>query len=191
MKTRRNKKVSLKHEFPFKKNVDYSLLIITPEGEYSMTKRKDGERLIAIMKAIFPTKTKSIADLTGNVGSDTILFGLHFRDVVSVEIDAENYKALKNNVGVFGLKNVKVIHGDSTHINWNTDAVYIDAPWGGPDYKTKTHLDLYLGKERLDLFIKKLHVDHIFLKVPKNYNFDRLDMPYKRFPIRNFYLVSI
>jgi hypothetical protein len=38
--------------FPRKTGVDYSKLKMTPEGEYSITKRKDGEVLIRNMKSI-------------------------------------------------------------------------------------------------------------------------------------------
>ena len=128
-----------KMDFPFKRGVNYDNMIVTEEGEYSMTKRNDGEILLGHMKSLVRSiKTKKITDVTGNVGSDTILFGLNFDKVRAIEINPENFKALKNNVEEFGLKNVELYEGDSTKIyNWYTDVLYIDAPWGGPDYKTE------------------------------------------------------
>jgi len=145
-------------------------------------------------------KTKSITDLTGNVGGDTILFGIHFKDVKSIEMNPENFDALKNNVEVFGLKNVDVMQGDSTKVYvWKTDVLYLDPPWGGPEYKTKTELDLYLGDERVDLFLDRIlkqdtKPDYIFMKLPANYHFDRLkDLPVKlkKFKIRGFAIVGM
>ena len=187
--------------FPKKAGVDYSKLKMTPEGEYSITKRKDGEVLLAHMKSMIKgIKTKSITDLTGNVGGDTILFGLHFKDVKSIEMNPENFEALKNNVEVFGLKNVDVMQGDSTKVYvWKTDVLYLDPPWGGPEYKTKKELDLYLGDERVDLFLDRIlkqdtKPDYIFMKLPANYHFDRLkDLPVKlkKFKIRGFVVIGM
>lgn len=135
--------------FPKKANVDYDNLQMTEEGEYSITKRRDGEKLIQIMKDIVKNlKAKTMTDMTGNVGGDTILFGLHFKKVVSYELKEDNFAALKNNVEVFKLKNVELHHGDSLKAipDIQTNVVYIDAPWGGPEYKEKKDLDLFLGR---------------------------------------------
>jgi len=201
LRRRRTQRGRGKQDFPFKKGVDYNKLVVTEEGEYSMTKRNDGETLLRHMKSVVgSTKSKTITDLTGNVGSDTILFALNFEKVKSIEINSENFKALKNNVEEFGLQNVELYEGDSTKVyDWQTDVLYIDAPWGGPDYKTKDNLDLYLGDKRVDLFVKdvierKNRPKYIFLKVPRNYNFDRiydLDVDVEKFKIRGYYLLAI
>lgn len=189
--------------FPEKAGIDYSTLKLTPEGAYSITKRADGRKLIQKMISVVGSpKYKSIADLTGNVGGDTIMFGLHFGQVTSIELQEDNYIALKHNVKTYGLTNVNVINGDSIHIlNWKVDVVYIDPPWGGPDYKTKIDLDLFLGEQRLDTYLDFLlkqdwRPAHIFLKLPRNYNFERLaDLPnlkgQHKFPIRGFFLLGL
>jgi hypothetical protein len=168
--------------FARKDGIDYDKLIITEEGKYSITKRKDGERLLQIIKKeIKTTKDKIITDLTGCIGGDTILFGLNFRQVYSIEYNDNNYKALENNVKkVYNLENVKLYHGDSTKIyNWKTDVLYLDPPWGGINYKEKNKIDLYLGDIRVDIFLYEIlerenRPKYIFLKLPRNYNFSRL-----------------
>jgi hypothetical protein len=189
--------------FPRKTGVDYTKLKITPEGEYSITKRLDGELLIRHMKTLVKhMKHKTITDLTGNVGGDTILFGLHFKKVHSIEINPENYDALKNNVEQFGLTNVDLHLGDSTKVyNWKTDVLYIDAPWGGPDYKEKKELDLFLGDVRIDTFLQDVlkrdtRPEVVFLKLPRNYVFSRLEeLPnvesIKKFRIRGYFVVGL
>jgi hypothetical protein len=186
--------------FAYKKNVDYSKLKMTSEGKYSITKRKDGKILLNLMKSILKTtKEKTITDLTGNVGGDTILFGLNFKKVYSIEINDENFKVLENNINVFKLKNVKLYLGDSTKLyDWNTDILYLDAPWGGSDYRKHKILDLYLGSTRIDEFLEQVvrrnnPPKYIFLKVPYNYNFDRLNNLGKvtKYKIRGYYIVSI
>jgi predicted RNA methylase len=185
--------------FPKKAGVDYDKLQMTEEGEYSITKRRDGEKLIQIMKdTVKNLKAKTITDMTGNVGGDTILFGLHFKKVWSYEINPENFQALKNNVEVFKLKNVELYHGDSVKAipDIETNVVYIDAPWGGPEYKEKKDLDLFLGKKRVDELVKVIleDSDYLFLKVPANYNFSRLDslgLKWEKHKIRGFYVVCL
>jgi predicted RNA methylase len=105
---------------------------------------------------------------------------MHFKHVDAIEMDAENYGALENNVQVYGLKNVDLHHGDSTKLyKWHSDVLYIDAPWGGPSYKEHAELDLYLGTQRVDTWLasvlkKKWRPAFVFLKLPRNYKFDRL-----------------
>jgi predicted RNA methylase len=185
--------------FPEKKGVDYTKLKITQEGEYSMTRRQDSKKIIQKMLTLIGNTNKHITDLTGNVGGDTIMFGLHFKSVDSIEYNQENFEALKNNVEVYGLKNVKLHFGDSTRIyNWHTDVLFIDPPWGGPDYKEKENLDLYLGDVRVDMFVNHVMEQswkplYIFLKLPRNYNFERFSLIPKihKFAIRNYTLVGI
>jgi hypothetical protein len=185
--------------FPKKKGVDYDKLQMTEEGEYSITKRRDGEKLIQFMKEkVKNLKTKTITDMTGNVGGDTILFGINFKNVDSYELKKDNFNVLKNNVEVFGLKNVDLHYGDSTKAvpDITSDVVYIDAPWGGPEYKDKKELDLFLGKKRIDELIPILLEDseYVFLKVPGNYNFRRLkesDFDFEKLKIRGFYIVCL
>lgn len=167
--------------FAKKEGIDYNKLIITDEGKYSITKRKDGDRLLEIIrKEIKTTKDKIITDLTGCVGGDTILFGLNFKKVYSIEYNDNNYRALENNVKVYNLENVRLYHGDSTKIyNWNTDVLYLDPPWGGINYKENDRIDLYLGDIRVDIFIQEIlqrenRPKYIFIKLPRNYNFGRL-----------------
>ena len=195
--------LKLEEMFPKKKGVEYGTLHMTPEGEYSITRRKDGEKLLEHMKTVIgSTKRKTITDLTGNVGGDTILFGLNFLHVDSIELDKQNFEALKHNVETFQLKNVTLHHGDSTKLfNWKTDVLYLDPPWGGPSYKEQENLDLYLGDVRVDTFLERILEEEwkprfIFMKLPRNYNFERLEsLPniknIIKFRIRGFYLIGI
>jgi len=183
--------------FPKRSGVDYSKLKLTPEGEYSITKRKDGDVLLQHMRKVLKTlKDKHITDLTGNVGGDTILFGLHFKKVDAVELNPENFEALQHNVHAFGLTNVTLHQGDSTKLfNWTTDVLYIDAPWGGPEYKQHAELDLYLGDRRVDEYVRDVlardnRPAHVFLKVPRNYKFSRFENV-EKFKIRGYYLILV
>lgn len=189
--------------FPFKEGLDYTKLLLTKEGEYSVTKKKDAERIINIMKNVVgDLNTKTITDATGCVGGDTINFALNYNTVHSVELNDENCIALENNVQTYSLKNVFIHKGNSVELfDWRTDVLYIDPPWGGPEYKTKKNLDLYMSSKRIDrwleeILLRKNRPNYIFLKLPSNYNFKRLNFlsnvdyikPYR---IRSYILVAI
>jgi hypothetical protein len=188
--------------FPEKAGVDYDRLMMTPEGEYSITKRHDGKKIIQHMRSLVGSlKQKTIADLTGNVGGDTIMFGLQYKHVDSYEWSEDNFKALKNNVGVYDLPNVVLHQGDSTELfKHHVDVLYMDPPWGGPEYKEKKELDLMMGKYTVSEYLKKVtdsewKPSYIFLKVPANFMFDSLKiLPVKKilkFKIRGFYLLGM
>ena len=173
--------------FPYKRGVDMKDIQVTEEGKYSYTKQKDGEKTIQFLKRyISSLNTRSILDGTGNIGGDTILFGLHFHTVHSIELDPDNFKALTHNVSLYKLKNVNLHEGDTTELykEYPSDILYLDPPWGGPDYKEKKELDLWLGSHRVDVFLRDSVLAKealwkpvwIVLKLPFNYKWDRLDM---------------
>jgi tRNA G37 N-methylase Trm5 len=158
-------------------SVDYSRLHVTEEGAYSITRRRDADQIIHIIKNTVPEyETKSITDATGCIGGDTLNFATVFEKVHSIELNTDNYEALKNNVGVYGFTNISLYHGDCTEVyKWASDVLYIDPPWGGPNYRTIQNLNLYLGNIRLDDWLEDIlsgpyRPSHIFLKVPLNYN---------------------
>lgn len=189
--------------FPLREGIDYKKLILTEEGEYSVTRRRDADRIISIIKTVLrDTKNRTITDATGCMGGDTIHFALHFQKVDSIEINSDNFEALKNNVQTYGLENVTLHLGDATDIfRWKTDVLYIDPPWGGPNYKDTKNLDLYMSSKRIDrwleeILLRKNRPSYIILKLPQNYNFPRLNFisnveyikPYR---IRSYVLVII
>jgi hypothetical protein len=177
-------------QFPLKEGVNMKDIKVTEEGVYSYTKRADGEKTIDFLKEhLGSLKKYSIMDGTGNIGGDTILFGLHFKEVQSIELDEDNFEALKHNVALYNLDNVHLHHGDTMKIfsEFPVNILYLDPPWGGPDYKLKKQLDLYLGygkdRRRLDLFLRDEVVgsaapwkpEYIVLKLPFNYNMFRFN----------------
>jgi predicted RNA methylase len=189
--------------FPYKEELDYNLLKTTDEGLYSITRRRDSEKIVSIIyQTTGSAHDKTVTDATACIGGDTIQFGLKFKKVHSIELNNENLEMLRNNIEVYDLKNVTLHHGDVTKIfNWHTDILYIDPPWGGPAYKENTDLDLMLGDTRLDVWLntilkKKYRPSFIFLKLPQNYNFKRLNLLVnvdiiKPFRIRNYFLIYI
>jgi hypothetical protein len=189
--------------FPLRQGIDLTKLKITKEGEYSITRRRDAERIRNVMVSVLKTpETMIITDATGCVGGDTIHFGFLFQQVFSIEKNIDNFLALANNVQVYDLKNTFLYCGDSVEMyNWYTDVLYVDPPWGGKEYRNKKDLDLWMSEKRLDVWLedillRKNRPKYIFLKLPVNYNFKRFNFLsnidlIKPFQIRTYILVMI
>ena len=152
--------------FPRKEGIDYSKLQTTEEGSYSITRRRDAERILHVLKHTFPhSRDMTITDATACIGGDTLNFASQFSHVHSIEVKEDNFKALTNNVEVYRFQNITLHHGDSTLLfNWNTHVLYIDPPWGGKDYKKHANLDLFMSKKRLDVWLEEiLDVTSVFI----------------------------
>jgi len=190
--------------FPQKENVHLKNLKITEEGSYSITRRRDAERIMNVLKSKFQDLSNlSITDSTACIGGDTINFALHFKSVTSIELEKNNFNALKNNVETYNLENVTLHNGDSTKIfDWYTDILYIDPPWGGKDYKSQKNIDLFLSKTvRIDKWLdeilrRKTRPLFIILKLPSNYRFTAFNFlpnveTINAYQIRSYVLVII
>ena len=189
--------------FPRREGLDYSALKTTEEGSYSITRRRDAEKILNILRSVFKDmKTMTITDATACIGGDTINFAMNFGHVHGIELKTDNFDALTNNVQVYNFHNVTLHHADSIEFfNWNTHVLYIDPPWGGKDYKKHKTLDLFLSDRRVDcwleeILLRKNRPQYIVLKLPVNYNFDRLNFlinvdSIRPYQIRSYILVVI
>ena len=160
--------------FPDASGVDKFKLTMTTESIYSVSGKQGALFTTELIKSYLKTSNITITDATSNVGSDAIMFALHFDKVNSIELDPINFSALQNNVRVYGLKNINLIMGDSLNYldKLHQDVIYIDAPWGGVDYKKHKNLRLYLGTMELsDIYLKYKQNARLFVfKVPVNYD---------------------
>ncbi len=103
--------------FPLRQGIDLTKLKITKEGEYSITRRRDAERIRNVMISVLKTpETMVITDATGCVGGDTIHFGFLFQQVFSIEKNIDNFLALENNIRVYDLKNTFLYCGDAVQM---------------------------------------------------------------------------
>lgn len=189
--------------FPRKDGLDYTRLQTTIEGSYSITRRRDADRILNVLRKTFPLiRQMTITDATACIGGDTLNFASQFAHVHSIELKEDNFKALTNNVDVYGFQNVTLYHADATQFfNWNTHILYVDPPWGGKEYRKHTNLDLFLSGKRLDIWLEEILMrrnrpNYILLKLPVNYNFNRLNFlvnvdAIKPHQIRSYLLVVI
>jgi predicted RNA methylase len=176
-----NNSKSILRLFPkINRKINYSKLQISNIGLYSITKPHVSNYIILLIKRYFKNNTNiTITDATGNVGGMTIRFALNFAKVNSVEIDDTHCNMLNNNVSIYNLQSkVNIICNDYLKIK-NTlsqDAIFLDPPWGGTNYKSTESLNLNLsGIDIIDI-INSLNgkAKIIVLFAPVNYNFNHL-----------------
>ena len=146
----------------------------------SVCSRPEASSLLVNIIKNLNIDVKVLVDATAHVGSDTIALALCFQNskVISIEIQEETVKALRHNILECGLHNVLVIHDDCLNVllkeDLFIDVLYIDAPWGGVDYKKKNTLSLYISDTELSDVIKTYckRVKFFVLKVPKNFDLE-------------------
>ena len=80
-----------------------------------------------------------------------------------------------NNVLPFHDDIIQFMHSSLNKINFNADTfcLFLDPPWGGPEYKKTEMIELYLSNINLKDIILMIPKDKlIVLKLPYNYNID-------------------
>jgi hypothetical protein len=173
--------------FPVVSGINRSKLQMAPNSSYSITKPKDAKQIEEFINKHIGKKKLSILDGTANVGGDVIHFGLNpnVEKVVAIEINADTFSKLQNNIRVYGLeKKIQAIHGNSLDIiekcadGAHFDILFLDAPWGGVSYTKQKLLNLEMsGKKLVDVIKiaqKCKNIDNIILKIPFNYNLYQL-----------------
>jgi 16S rRNA G966 N2-methylase RsmD len=170
----------LKKIFPVPPNNNYNGLNYDDEGLYSITHPKEADIISSIIIEILGTNEISIVDLTAGCGGNVLSFVKHFNKVLGIEINTERYNILKGNLAKYSYNNYELICADATNnlINYkNYDVFFIDPPWGGPDYKKHSNLQLYLSNIKLNDFILMLPKNKlIVLKLPFNYNYGFINL---------------
>ena len=172
-------------------------LLNTNVGKYSITKPYQVKWIKSIIIEYFKsikknTKYMNIIDANAGVGGDTISFSKYFSNVYAIEKNNVHFGVLENNINALELNNVNLFHGNfmniifKENINNNKNILYMDPPWGGPDYKKHEKVDLEIELDKpnemflhdvINKFFKNF--DIIILKSPINLNFDKKLFLYK------------
>lgn len=182
-----------------KKGIDYHKLMIQVDSIYSITYPNDSIEMCKYIKLEFPNLS-TIIDGTSNVGTNTIVMAYQFDNIIACEINKKTFLMLKNNILVYGLKNVK-LYNDSIislmkKIKYDPliTCLYLDPPWNGIYYKLENNIDLLLDNINIIYFIYSIPIKYICIKVPFNYNIKSLFHKFKLIKIYNlssFYCVLL
>lgn len=183
MEAKQSKKYDVReHFFPNVSTKKRGKLMLDEVAMYSVTDQRTADAISRRLLAFIP-KSSTITNATSCVGGNTWSFSKHFDRVVAIERDPTRFKYLVHNMNVLGAKNVHIINGDAISIllsppqqKQKLSMVFMDPPWGGPDYKKFAKLSLFLSGEPLSNFINRLAKisKYIALKVPVNFDIDAL-----------------
>jgi len=162
------------------------------EGMYSLSYKEDADLLSNIIKEKFGDI--KILDGTSGIGGNSISFGLNFSHLISVEINKERFKYLETNLEMFKIKS-KLINDDVlNHLNEDYELIFIDPPWGGPNYKLEKSLSLTLGNIKLKELTKQLKEQKkiVVFKLPFNYNLSEFsEYNYEIHKIKNYLIIIV
>ena len=166
--------------FPIKKDTKINNYMLSNIGSYSILYPIDADKVAKIIKSFLPGKA-IITDATANMGGATLTFSNYFDHVNSVEIIPFHCKILENNIKVYNAsEKVSVYCMDYLDIGnkLEQDVIFFDPPWGGPDYKKKIIMDMYLDNISISNIIKSLidkkKIKIMAMRVPFNYDFKKL-----------------
>lgn len=180
--------------FPYLNNNMYDELKIDDIGKFSISCPKDAEFITNIICNIFkdekPFNEITITDATAGVGGNVLSFDPVFKSVNAIENDKTRYSYLVHNLKLYNSKCTNCICEDYTsiYLTLKQDVVFLDPPWGGPNYKNKSNIRLSLSHrsiESLVIDILKLDTTCVVLKLPSNYDYKYIK---EQFPAEKYNL---
>ena len=148
-------------------------LKLDDEAFYSVTDQYTADRISRDLLRILPN-LQVITDATACIGGNTYSFSKYFPKVNAIEVDPLRYQYLQHNMKVLETLNVELHLSDlliACH-RLSQDLIFIDPPWGGPDYKSKEAVDLFISDVELSEVCEHIKdtTKYIALKVPTNFN---------------------
>ena len=158
------------------------------EGLWSISHPQSADLISNKIKLFEKTgiKINTIYDSTAGLGGNTLSFAKHFNKVISVENDVERFKLLKNNIQNYNYNNVELYNDDSikliSTLDTQIDVIFVDPPWGGPNYKYEDDIDIKMSNLNLtqlcQLFYsyeyQKNKVKLLVFKLPYNCNYQEM-----------------
>lgn len=172
----------LKKIFPQENCKDINNLKYDKEGLWSISHPDSADTLTKNI-IDFNLNIKTICDMTASIGGNTLSFAKCFENVISIECNKIRFQYLQNNINNYNYKNIILFNDDSTNLikklQYQIDAVFIDPPWGGPNYKKEDNLEIKLGSYKLDEIInilknfsyKNNKIKLVIFKLPFNYDY--------------------
>ena len=196
-------------------SINYKLFSIVENSRYSCLMPWYVSQVNSFLKDMYIKSNISvnkIIDTGANIGVDTINFLINFPSskLIAFEIENKTYNSLCNNLLEYksvtrvNSKEELIKHNSKVQaynkdfllnfeLIYNSDIVFIDAPWGGSIYKDKKNVSIYLQSEddyyninyydsskniitvTKKILNKKYNVKSVMLKVPYNYEFDNFE----------------
>lgn len=147
---------------------------IDEEGLYSLAQQ-------AVMDQITPlVPGETVIDAFCGIGGSAIGFARAGKRVTTIDSNAARLEMARYNAALFGVEgNIAFEHGNSLELlpKLHADAVFLDPPWGGPNYSKQKefYLDDFSpsGKTLLEISFKVAPCTVI--RLPKNFAMNEIE----------------
>tara|TARA_B100000524_G_C23653673_1_gene370999 strand:- start:4443 stop:5075 length:633 start_codon:yes stop_codon:yes gene_type:complete len=178
----------LKKIFPNENCKCFDNLKYDSEGLWSISHPNSADEISKKIKLFEKTGLiiETVFDSTAGLGGNTLSFAKFFKNVIAVEYDKNRFEMLKNNVNNYIYQNIDLINDDFLNILKNSDvkidAIFVDPPWGGPNYKYDSNLKLNISNLEMKDILKIIYeynfnnnkIKIAVFKLPYNYNYKDL-----------------
>ncbi len=148
-------------------------LQLDQEALYSTTDQLTADKITKDLLRVV-SRNCTITDATACIGGNTFSFAQSFKQVLAIEKDPRRAQMLRTNMTLLGTKNVTTVCGDAITLipQSHHDLIFIDPPWGGPEYKQHVTVTLALSNVALPTLCNEFanHTKYIALKVPVNFD---------------------
>lgn len=121
-------------------------------------------------------RSKKVMDAFCGAGGASIAMARAGKIVTAVDLYADRLEMAMQNAALFRVEDrITFVEGDALKLlpELEVEAVYLDPPWGGPEYARQSKFSLAYfvpdGSQVLQLALK--HASEVIFKVPKNFNF--------------------
>ena len=121
---------------------------------------------------------QTVIDAFCGAGGNAIALASAGKKVIAVELDTRRLEMAQQNARLFGVSDrISFFQGDSSALmkSMKADAVFLDMPWGGPDYYKKEQFGLDdfkpAGSEMIRLALAL--ADEVAIKLPRNFDFSQ------------------
>ena len=188
--------------FPLTKN--YDKLKFDQEGLWSITHPDQAEVISKLIKNHYISKNNNsnivILDATAGLGGNLLSFSNYFDTVFGIEIDQNRFEMLKNNIQQYDINNITLFNGNCIDFltkKLKSNIIFFDPPWGGPNYKVSTNIEIKIDNKPLSHIINLLEnkTKLICIKLPLNYNMEslvnKIKLPIFDYKLKNMRLIMI
>ncbi len=148
-------------------------------GLYSVTPDKTAKQIAE------PVTGETVVDAFCGIGGNAIAFGAVCSKVIAIDIDEARLNMAKHNAAVYDRTNIEFMVGNFLQLapTLKADTVFLDPPWGGPQYINKREFTLADfspdGRTLLDIAFQ--YFSKVILRVPANFRMAELDLIDKTF----------
>ncbi|MBN8549428.1 MAG: RsmD family RNA methyltransferase [Deltaproteobacteria bacterium] len=147
------------------------------EGLYSLAQQSIMDQISALIVG------DSVIDAFCGVGGSAIGLARAGKKVISIDSNAERIEMAKYNATLFGVsEQIEFMVGNSLKLlpTLHADAIFLDPPWGGPDYskQRKFYFKDFAPNGRELLEISLARARQVSLRLPKNFEMAELE-PYR------------